>query len=77
MRYSYGVAGIYEENKLLTIEQTIQELNNFDRLYIEINEMMAELGCQGEIDTRHPLVDRVMSALHDIDNGNMKLNSSR
>ena len=38
-------------------------------LYIKVNEMMSHLGAEGEIDTRNPLVDEVMAALYEIDNG--------
>lgn len=38
-------------------------------LYHRANELMAELGAEGTVSTRHPLVDAVMDALHDIDAG--------
>lgn len=36
-------------------------------LYTAVNEMMAHLGCAGEIDTRHPAVDAVMQALRTVE----------
>lgn len=41
----------------------------FHALYDSVNAMMLPLGAQGEITTRHPAVDAVMNALHDIDGG--------
>lgn len=38
-------------------------------LYNAVNVMMAHLGADGEIDTRHRAVTAVMDALHDIDGG--------
>ena len=42
------------------------ELNS---LYTAVNHMMACLGADGEISTRHEAVDAVMGALHRIDGG--------
>lgn len=39
------------------------------QLYIAVNEMMAVIGAEGEIDSRHNYVDNVMDALHDLDDG--------
>ena len=38
-------------------------------IYKSVNEMMAFLGAEGEIDTKNPLVDNVMDALYEIDEG--------
>jgi hypothetical protein len=40
-----------------------------DRLYSAVNEMMAHLGRDGQIDGRHAAVDAVMTVLHGIDGG--------
>lgn len=56
-----------------TIEQwadLIDQLQgDYGKLYHAVNLMMAELGAEGEINTRHTKVDQVMDALHDIDGG--------
>ena len=38
-------------------------------LYIAINEMMAVLGAEGEINTRHEKTEAVMNALYELDDG--------
>lgn len=38
-------------------------------LYNAVSNMMAHLGMEGEIDTRSPFVDDVMTALHRVDGG--------
>ncbi len=45
----------------------------YKNLYIAVNEMLAELGAKGTITTKHNTVSDVMSALHDIDGGEYKL----
>lgn len=45
------------------------EKQKLEALYKSVNEMMAHLGAEGKIDTRNNLVDNVMSALFDIDEG--------
>ena len=46
-----------------------EEKQKLEALYKTINEMMAYLGAEGEIDTRNPLVGGVMDALYGIDEG--------
>ncbi len=38
-------------------------------LYIAVNEMMAIMGAEGEVTTRDISSDRVMNALHEMDDG--------
>lgn len=46
----------------------------FINLYIAINNMMAELGAEGEMNARHPLVEAVMDELYELDNGEYDVN---
>ena len=48
-------------------------MDKFKRLYITINEMLAVLGAEGHINTKHPTVDDVMDALFDLDDGEYKV----
>jgi hypothetical protein len=40
-----------------------------DILYHAVNQLMAEIGATGEVDSRHETVQTVMNVLHDIDGG--------
>lgn len=51
------------------MEQELEELPRLRALRYAVDAMMSHLGMVGEINTPHPTVDAVMTALHDIDNG--------
>ena len=62
---------IVEKQLQTQLKEANEKVALYRTLYEAVNEMMAQLGCYGEIDTNHPLSDKVMSALHVIDGGNL------
>ena len=51
------------------VVKTARRIAKLESLYTAVNNMMARLGADGEISTRHEAVDAVMGALHRIDGG--------
>ena len=49
----------------------------YQHLYTAVNEMMASLGCHGEISNRNDRVQAVSDALHEIDGGIIKPNDAQ
>lgn len=56
-----------EELKELQYLKSKKDL--FINLYVAVNNMMAVLGAEGEIDTRSELVEKVMDELYELDEG--------
>ena len=51
------------------VVKTARRIAELNSLYTAVNHMMARLGADGEISTRHEAVEAVMGALHRIDGG--------
>ncbi len=45
------------------------QIRNLFRLYLAVNELMAKLGAEGEINAQEDVAENVMAALHEVDNG--------
>lgn len=50
-------------------QSAVDLLGKLDELYAATNDLMAQLGAYGEVDSTGAIADRVMNALYDIDGG--------